>query len=300
MTKEGKTLYLVDGSAMFYRAYYAFIRNPLINSKGEDTSATFGFVNSLLKIMNDEDPDYLAVVFDTREPTFRHKMYDEYKSTRAKMPGELAEQLPRIRQAIEVLNIPSFELAGFEADDIIGTMAQDAEKAGFTIWCVTGDKDFYQLVNDNIGIYNPAAGSRPKGRSKAGSALKMGREEVKAKFGVYPELIIDKLALMGDSSDNVPGVIGIGPKTADKLLLQFGSLEAVLTGYKEIKAKGLRERIAANIDSAQLSRDLVTINTNVPIEFEWKDIKCRPVDYERTRALFLELEFTSLLKQLLP
>ena len=155
MTKSKKTVYLIDGSAMFYRAYFAFIRNPLINSKGEDTSATFGFVNSLLKLIDNEKPDYIAVAFDTKHPTFRHKMYDEYKSTRAKMPDELVEQLPRIKQSVEALNLCSFEMKGYEADDIIGTLAKDAEKEGHDVYLVTGDKDFFQLVNDNIKIYNP-------------------------------------------------------------------------------------------------------------------------------------------------
>ncbi|MCK4372254.1 MAG: DNA polymerase I, partial [candidate division Zixibacteria bacterium] len=159
MKSKPGSVYLVDGSALFYRAYFAFIRNPLINSKGEDTSATFGFVNSLLKLIRDEKPDYLAVVFDTGEPTFRHKMYDEYKSTRAKMPDDLAEQLPRIRQAVQALNIPSFEMPGYEADDIIGTFARRSAEEGFDVWCVTGDKDFFQLVTDRIRIYYPRRGS---------------------------------------------------------------------------------------------------------------------------------------------
>ncbi len=292
MKSKPGSVYLVDGSALFYRAYFAFIRNPLINSKGEDTSATFGFVNSLLKLIRDEEPDYLAVVFDTAEPTFRHKMYDEYKSTRAKMPDELAEQLPRIRQAVQALNIPSFEMPGYEADDIIGTFARRSAEEGFDVWCVTGDKDFFQLVTDQIRIYYPRRGSESPDR--------LGREEVKAKFGVYPERVIDKLALMGDSSDNVPGVAGIGPKTADKLLEQFGSFDATLEGYREIKAKGVREKIAAGIEEARLSRKLVTIDTDVPIPFEIDRIKRRAIDYAATKSLFIELEFAGLLKQIMP
>ncbi|MEW6412819.1 MAG: DNA polymerase I [Candidatus Zixiibacteriota bacterium] len=287
-----KTVYLVDGSAVFYRAYFAFIRNPLINSKGENTSATYGFVNSLIKIINDEKPDYIAVAFDTKQPTFRHEMYEEYKSTRAKMPDELVEQLPRIRQAVEALNIASFEREGYEADDLIGTMAKQAEKKGHRVWCVTGDKDFFQLVTDNVGIYNP--------KGSAGEADKYGPEEVKAKFGVYPELVIDKLALMGDSSDNVPGIPGIGPKTADTLLEQFGSLEAVLEGSDKIKAKGVREKVGSNKDKALLSRELVVIKTDVPMEFDVEQIRRKEINYELAKKLFLELEFNRLLKQLLP
>ncbi len=290
--KGKKKLFLIDGSAIFYRAYFAFIRNPLINSKGENTSATYGFVNSLLKIIRDENPDYIAVAFDTKQPTFRHEAYPEYKSTRAKMPDELVEQLPRIRQAVEALNIPYFELDGYEADDVIGTIARKAAEKGLEVWCVTGDKDFFQLVNDNIKIYNP--------KPTADAAEKLGPKEVKEKFGVPPELVVDKLALMGDSSDNVPGIPGIGPKTADNLLAQFGSLEKILSDYERIKAKGVREKVRANLDKAKLSKELVTIHTDLPIEVDLKQLERRPINYEQVKKLFLELEFNRLLKQLLP
>jgi len=292
MTDKSKRVFLVDGSAVFYRAYFAFIRNPLINSKGENTSATFGFINSLLKIIRDEEPEYLAVIFDTKHPTFRHERYADYKSTRAKMPDDLVEQIPRIHQAVEALNIPSYEMAGYEADDIIGTFARRAEEKGCEVWCVTGDKDFFQLVTDAVKIYNPKKASEPP--------EKMGREEVKAKFGVYPELVIDKLALMGDSSDNVPGIPGVGNKTADKLLEQFGSMEAVLEGYEQIKAKGMRQKVAAGIDSARLSKELVTIDTNAPVEFKLSDLERREANYEKVKELFLEMEFNNLLKQFIP
>ncbi|KAA3632388.1 MAG: DNA polymerase I, partial [Calditrichaeota bacterium] len=290
MTKN-KSIYLIDGSAMFYRAFFAFIRNPLINSKGEDTSATFGFVNSLLKIIDTEKPDYIAVAFDMKEETFRHKMYPEYKSTRAKMPEELVAQLPRIRQSVEALNIPSLEMEGYEADDIIGTIAFDAAQKGLDVWCVTGDKDFFQLVNEKIKIYNP--------KSATGEPILYDREGVKEKFGVYPELVIDKLALMGDSSDNVPGVPGIGPKTADTLLEQFGSLESVLENHDQIKAKGQRQKIADNIDQAKLSKELVTIDTKVPVKYKLDDLKKVDYNYEKSKELFMELEFGRILKQVL-
>jgi DNA polymerase-1 len=285
-------LYLIDGSAVFYRAYFAFIRNPLINSKGENTSATFGFVNSVLKVLRDEDPDYFAVVFDTKEPTFRHKKYPDYKSTRAKMPDDLVMQLPRIHAAVKALNIPSFELAGYEADDIIGTMARAAERDGFEVWCVTGDKDYFQLVTNNVRIYTPKKGSE--------EAEKLGPEEVKIKFGVTPGLVIDKLALTGDASDNVPGVPGIGPKTADSLLSQFGSLDALLADPEKIKAKGVRKKISENMERARLSRELVTIDTDVPIKFDMEQLKRRPIDHKATKELFLEMEFNTLLKSLIP
>jgi len=285
-------VFLVDGSAMFYRAYFAFIRNPLINTKGENTSASFGLVNSLLKIMREEDPEYLAIVFDTAKPTFRHEQYPEYKSTRTKMPDDLVLQLPRIQQVVEALNIPAFELEGFEADDVIGSFAVKAAAQGCEVWCVTGDKDFFQLVNNNIGIYNPGKASEPPER--------MGIEEVREKFGVYPDRVIDKLALMGDSSDNVPGIPGIGPKTADKLLEQFGTLEAVLENADQISAAGVRQKVSQNADSARLSKDLVTIRTDAPIAFDLEAWRRRPPNLSRVKELFLELEFPRLLKQVLP
>lgn len=289
---EPKSVYLIDGSAMFYRAYFAFIRNPLINSKGENTSATYGFVNSLLNIIKNEKPDYIAIAWDTHHPTFRHEKYDEYKSTRTKMPEELVEQLPRIRQSADVLNIAHYEMKGFEADDIIGTLAVLAESKGYKVWCVTGDKDFFQLVNENVSIYNPMGSSS--------STIKMGPEEVKKKFGVYPKRIIDKLALMGDSSDNVPGIPGIGPKTADVLLEQFDNLEDVLKNYDQIKAKGTRKKVEENIEKAILSKELVTIKTDVPLDINFDDLKQRPVNYEKAKELFIELEFNNLLKRIMP
>lgn len=290
MSKSGNSVYLIDGSALVYRSYFAFIRNPLINSKGENTSATYGLVNSLLRLIKEEEPEYLAIVFDTKAPTFRHERYEEYKSTRAKMPDELVEQLPRVREAVEALNIPRFEMEGFEADDIIGTMAKLAEAAGFDVWCVTGDKDYFQLVTERVRVYIP--------KKSPEAPERIGREEVKAKFGVYPEQVIDKLSLMGDSSDNVPGVPGIGPVAADKLLAEFGSLDEILAHTDRIKAKGVREKIEAHRDLATLSRELVTLHTAVPIECDLSKLQRRSIDYDAARKLFLEMEFRSLLTQL--
>jgi len=287
---KNKTLFLIDGSAIFYRAYFAFIRNPLYNSRGENTSATYGFVNSLMKIIRDEEPDYMAVVFDTKAPTFRHKMYEQYKATREKMPDELVVQIPRIHEAAEALNLPCLEKEGFEADDIIGTLAKEGEKRGMQVWLVTGDKDFYQLVSDRVRIYNPQKG--------ANSAEKLDPEGVEKKFGVPPERVIDMLALMGDSSDNVPGVPGIGPKTAKTLLDQFGDLDSILAAPEKIKAKSARNKITENVDKAELSRKLVTIDTAVPIEFDLKDMKRGELDFAKAKKLFLEMEFVNLLEDL--
>ncbi len=292
MTQKQRTLYLIDGSAIFYRAYFAFLRNPLINSKGENTSAAYGFISSLMKILREETPDYFGVVFDSKAPTFRHEKYAEYKSTRAKMPEELVVQLPRVRECVQALNIPSYELPGYEADDIVGTLALKAAKEGILVWCVTGDKDYLQLVNDNIRLYNP--------RKLAEQPERIGPDGVKAKFGVEANQVIDKLALMGDASDNVPGVPGIGPKTAEQLLAEFGTLDNILANLDKIKAKGTREKIAKNVDLALMSKDLVTLATDVPVELDLDALKRRPMDYEKAKKLFMELEFTALLKQLQP
>ncbi|MDZ4724338.1 MAG: DNA polymerase I [candidate division Zixibacteria bacterium] len=292
MSEKKKSVYLLDGSAIFYRAYFAFIRNPLINTKGENTSATFGFLNSIFKLLREENPDYIAVAFDNKAPTFRHEIYSEYKSTRAKMPDDLVVQLPRIQQAVKALNIPAFDLAGYEADDIIGTLAKAAEKQGYAVWCVTGDKDYFQLVSDSVRVYDPKKVSE--------SADTYGPAEVKVKFGVFPHQVIDKLALMGDSSDCIPGVPGVGPKTADSLLEQFGSLDNLLAHTDEIKAKGIREKIENNVESAKLSKVLATIDTNVPIEFDVLKLQRQPINYEEAKKLFIEMEFTTFARQLTP
>lgn len=284
-----KRLFLIDGSAIVYRAYFAFIRNPLINSKGENTSAVFGFINSLVKIIRDEKPDYLAVVFDTKAPTFRHKMYDEYKSTRAKMPEDLVSQIPRIHQAVAALNIPEFSLEGYEADDIIGTIARKAAFRNINVSLVSNDKDLFQLINDRVEMYVPQKGSE--------SPIRMDSEAVKKKIGVYPEKVIEFMALTGDSSDNVPGIPGVGPKTALSLLGQFGSLDEILEGAEEIKAKGIRTKVLGNKDKALLSRDLVTIDEDVPVEFTIDALARREPDAKKCKNLFTELELFNLLKE---
>lgn len=287
---KDKSLYLIDGSAIFYRAYFAFIRNPLINSKGENSSATFGFLNSVMKIIRDEKPDYIAVIFDTKAPTFRHKMYPEYKSTRAKMPDDLVEQLPRIREAVEALNLASMEKEGFEADDIIGTYARKAEEKGMNVWIVSGDKDMFQLVSDKVKIYNPGNAKKP--------TEKLDAEGVEKKFGVPPGKVIDMLALMGDASDHVPGVPGVGPKTALSLIQEFGSFDNILKSADKIKAKGTRKKVEENKDKALLSRQLVTIDTNVLLPDSLESLKSKKPDFEKAKKLFLELEFRGLLEEL--
>lgn len=278
-------LVLIDGSAVAYRSYFAFIRNPLINSRGENTGAVFGFVNSLNKIIKDIEPDYLAVVFDTPEPTFRHELYPEYKSTRAKTPDELIAQLPWIDQAIEGFNIEVLRMGGYEADDIIGTLAIKASEKNVEVLMFTGDKDFYQLVGDKIKILHP----------KDFDIL--DSEKIKEKFGVPPDKVIDTLALMGDSSDNVPGVPGVGPKTAVSLIEQFGDFESVLKEGPSKKKGKIAVALAEYENQARLSRDLVTIRTDCPVDLHLDNLTLREPDNKALAELFRRLEFKGLMEK---
>jgi len=289
MSKK-KRLFLIDGSALAYRSYFAFIRNPLINSKGENTSAVFGFTNSIMKILKDENPDYIAVVFDTKAPTFRHEIFKDYKSTRAKMPEEMSDQLPRIREAAEGMNLPILEVEGFEADDLMGTLAKRAKTKKLEVVLVTGDKDFLQLVDEDIKVLNPKrGGEEPELLDKKG---------VEEKFGVPPEKVIEVLALMGDTSDNVPGIPGIGEKTALELIREFGDTESVLANADKVKRKNIRKNLKEHTDLARLSKRLVTIDTNVPFELDLKKLKREDFDLSKLKELFKELEFTKLLQEI--
>ena len=256
--KENKRLYLIDGYAMLYRAHFAMIRNPLINSKGMHTSALFGFVNQIMKLINTEKPDLMIAAFDSPQKTFRHERYSEYKATREKMPEEMIEQLPYLWNILESMDIPLLEEPGFEADDIIGTLATKASKKGLDVFIVSGDKDFMQLINDKIFLYAPS------GRQ---ADIKIyDREGVIEKWGVPPEKIIDLLGLMGDSSDNVPGVLGVGEKTAVKLINEYGSLESSLDNANHVKNKRAREGLLNSKENAILSKELVTIETQMDLE----------------------------------
>lgn len=285
-------LFLIDGSALAYRAYFAFINNPLINSKGENTSAVFAFTNSLLKILDEEKPHYMAVIFDTPEPTFRHKAFADYKATRQKMPPDMADQLPRIKEVIQAMNIPILEVPGFEADDVMGTLAKKAEKEGLETYLVTSDKDFLQLASPLTRIYNP---------KRAGQEVEiLDVEGVKQKLGVPPERVVDVLGLMGDKSDNVPGVPGIGQKTAAKLVNQFGSLEAVVENADNIRQENLRKGLKENAQQALLSKELVIIKTDAPIEIDLHQLKLGQMNRGRLLELFKDLEFNSLLDRIAP
>ncbi|MCB9644756.1 MAG: DNA polymerase I [Myxococcales bacterium] len=281
-----KRLFLIDGSALVYRAFFAFIKNPLLNSRGENTSAAFGFINALLGLLEREDPDEIAVVFDASGPNFRHQMYPEYKATREKMPDELAEQLPVVRYLTKALGIKVIHQSGVEADDIIGTLAKRGASDGADVMIVSGDKDFAQLVTEKIKLYDP-------GKSGKGVTI-VAAPDVKEKYGVEPSQIIDYMALVGDSSDNVPGVPKVGPKTAQKLIEDYGSLDQLYASLDKVSGS-MRDRLTENKDLAYLSKDLVTIRTDIEIKEDVEDLARGDVDAKELRRLFSDLEFHSLL-----
>ena len=278
-------LILIDGSAVAYRSFFAFIRNPLINSRGENTGAVFGFVNSLNKIITDFKPDYLAVVFDTPQPTFRHDIYPEYKATRAKTPDELVAQLPWIDKAIEGFNIPTIRMDGYEADDIIGTLSVKAAARGIEVLMFTGDKDFYQLVTERIKILHPREFNI------------MDPDAVKEKFGVPPDKVVDTLALMGDTSDNIPGVPGVRPKTAVSLIEEFGDFDKVLRDGPQKKKGKIASALKDHKEQAKLSYDLVTIKTDCPIELKLDELTLSDPDNMTLVELFRRLELRGLAKK---
>ncbi len=278
-------LFLIDAMAQIYRAHFAFGKNPLINSKGENVSAIFGFTNILMALIRREKPDKLAVVYDSREPTFRHHIFEEYKATREKMPDELAAQLPRLDEVINALNLKKIILPGYEADDLIGTLAKQGEAEGYEVYLVTGDKDYYQLVTDKVYFYNPR-----KGLDQVDI---LGPEGVAETFGIEPDKVIDTLALMGDSSDNVPGVPKVGKKTALKLLHQYGSMESVINSWEEIGGK-VGENLHEYRNQAILSKNLVTIRTEAPVNIDVHNLDYGPWNTDEARDLFAELEFRSL------
>ncbi|MGA2625005.1 MAG: DNA polymerase I [Bacteroidota bacterium] len=283
-------LFLLDGMALAYRAYFSFIKNPLLNSKGENTSAIYGFTTTLMKILDEEKPEHIAVVFDTREPTFRHKMYEPYKATREKMPEDLSAQMDKLKEVVEAFNVPLLELPGYEADDIMGTLAKKAEREGIATFLVTGDKDFMQLLSPLVKMYKPG---------KRGDEWEIvGVAGVKEKFGVTPDNVIDVLGLTGDSSDNVPGVPGIGEKTAIPLVQKYGSIERILENIDKIPQRGLQDKLRNNKDKALLSKQLVTIDTKTPVSVNIHDLQARPRDMERLKKLFTELEFRSLARRI--
>jgi len=282
--------FILDGMAIAYRAYFAFINRPLINSKGINTSAIFGFVSTLEKILTTEKPDHIAVAFDTKEPTFRHRNFSEYKATREKMPDDMVEQLPYLKRIVEAYNIPCLELPGWEADDIIGTLARRSEREDLECFMVTPDKDYMQLVTERVKLFRPG---------KSGDSYDViGIEGVAEKFGVRPDQVIDVLGLMGDQSDNIPGVKGIGEKTAIPLVQEFGSIPGIYNNLEQISKRTVRAKLEEQREMAFLSRELVTIDIDAPIEVDPHDLKIEPKNIPVLRELFTELEMTRFLQKL--
>lgn len=288
MNKEDKRLFLLDAYALIFRGYYAFIKNPRINSKGFNTSAIMGFLNSLFDVIRREQPTHLAVVFDVGEATVRTVDYPEYKANRDETPEAIREGVPYIQDILRALCIPVLYAQGYEADDVIGTLAKKAEKEGFTTYMVTPDKDFAQLVTDKIKMYRPAANGK--------GAEIWGVEEIKEKFEIdYPLQVIDLLGMMGDAVDNIPGIPGVGNKTAVKYLKEFGSLEGLLANTDKLKGK-IKEKVEGNVEIALLSKQLATILLDAPVEFDEEDLTVCPPDLEKVTELFTELEFRRMLE----
>ena len=289
--KEEKKLFLLDAFALIYRAYFAFAKNPRINSKGLDTSAVFGFVNTLNEVIRKEKPTHIAVVFDRPTPTLRHIEYPEYKAHREAMPDGLRDALPYIDKLLEAFNIPKLYKDGFEADDVIGTLAKKAEKEGFQTYMMTSDKDFAQLVSENIFMYRPGNKWQP-------TAI-WGIPEVLEKFDIQRvDQVIDYLGMMGDASDNIPGIPGVGKKTAQKFIKEYGSMEGLFENTADLKGK-MKEKVESAKEIGLLCKKLATIITDVPIELDEKSLIISPRNEEKIRELFDELEFKTLLQRVL-
>lgn len=291
MSKPDKKLFLLDAMALIYRAHFAFSKNPRINSKGLNTSATLGFTNSLLEILTKEKPSHIAVAFDTPAPTFRHEVFEQYKAHREEQPEDIRVAIPMVKEIVKAFNIPVLELDGYEADDIIGTFAKKAAKEGFEVFMMTPDKDYGQLVEEHIYLYKPAF---------MGNGVDvMGVKEVLAKWDIEQvDQVRDMLGLMGDAVDNIPGIPGIGPKTAAKLIRQYGSVEELVKNCEDLKGKQ-KENVLNFCDQGILSKELATINIKVPLAFDEKELKYDAPDEEKLSALFEKLEFRTLMKRVL-
>ena len=286
-----KKLFLLDAYALIFRSYYAFIKNPRITSKGMNTSAIFGFLLTLEEVLQKQKPTHIAVVFDTPTPTFRHEMFKEYKANRDETPEDIKRAVPYIKRLIEAYKIPVIEFPGFEADDVIGTLARQASGLGFTTYMMTPDKDFAQLVSGNVFMFKP---------SRSGNeAILWGVDDIKREFSVQrPEQVIDVLALMGDTADNIPGAPGVGPKTAMKLISEYGSIEELFRNTDKLKGK-LKEIIELNREQIEFSKKLVTIEQNVPIELNENTLVTEVPDPNKLKILFDELEFKRVAEKIL-
>ena len=284
-------LFLLDAYALIYRAYYAFIRAPRINSKGQNTSAIFGFVNTLEDVLKKEQPTHIGVAFDPKGPTFRHELYEPYKAQREETPEDIRASVPIIKDILHAYRIPILEVPGYEADDVIGTLSHQADDLGIKTYMMTPDKDYGQLVTENVLIYRPKFGDK--------EFEVMGIERVKEKFGIErPEQVIDLLGLMGDSSDNIPGCPGVGEKTAQKLIAEYGDIPTLLARRDELKG-ALKKKVDENVELIELSRFLATIKTDAPLTLDLEALKREEPDEEKIQALFEELEFRTLLKRVI-
>ena len=277
-------LVLIDGSGYFYRAFFAI--RFLANSRGLPTNAVYGFTRMLLKVVKQQQPDYLAVAFDVKAPTFRHRQFADYKASRPPMPENLSRQIPYIKRVLDALNIACLELPGYEADDIIGTVARRAVRRNIDTLVISGDKDMWQLVNERVKVFDEIRGKV------------YDETQVQAALGVSPAQVVDVMALVGDSSDNVPGVPGIGLKTAVKLIGQFQTLENLLANLSQVGSRAQRGKLEHYAEQARLSRRLVSIDSEAPLELDWEKLRRRVPDYAETSRLFKELEFFTLLKEL--
>ncbi len=280
-----KQLYLIDGMSVVFRAYHAMSRSGLTTPDGQPSGAVFAFVNIITRLLDKQNPEHIACVFDRSEPTFRHEMYPEYKANRDEFPEELIPQLKTIKDFLDFIGMPRIEKPGFEADDIIGTLAKRASDDNYKVICLTNDKDYYQLVNGNTLLYKPQKGDEFD---------IVDIDAVKDKFGVAPNQVIDVLALMGDASDNVPGVKGIGEKTAIPMVQEFGSVEGIYDNIDKIARKAVKTKLESDKDKAFLSKKLVTIDIDVELEIEHQDIKFNPTDYDKLDILFKQMGFRTL------
>lgn len=287
---NNKKFVIVDALALAYKAYFAFINRPLSNSKGEPTSAVYGFITQLLKVLEEQKPDYLAVAFDSKEKTFRHEQYEAYKSSRQAMPDDMIPQIQRIKDIIDALNIPFYILPRYEADDIVGTAVKRAEKLGLLSFAITPDKDYFQLISDRTKIIRP-------GKS-TDEAIVYDKQKVIDELGFEPKYMVDYLALIGDASDDIPGVAGIGPKTAVPLIQKYGTIENIYKHIDEIEKSGTKKKLEEGKEKAFLSKKLATIHCDVPLDIDFEKTKFTDPDFEKLKEIFFELEFKSLYAKL--
>lgn len=281
-----KKIYLIDGMSMVFRAYHAMFKTGLKSPEGMPTGAVFGFTNIITKLLETEKPDHLAVIFDTHEPTFRHIMYPEYKANRDEFPEDLGPQLLKIKEMLDIMGIPRHEMHTYEADDIIGTLAKQASSKNYTAYMLTSDKDFMQLIDDNVKMLRP--------QSRGEDLLLIDYEQVEDKFGVHPDQVIDVQALVGDSVDNVPGVKGVGEKTAGPLIKKYGSLEELYENLEDITKPALKKKLEENKDNAFLSKKLVTIKIDCPLNFTVDDSELKETDFKSLDKFFADMGFRSL------